>query len=203
MNVRKPLKIPGFRTGTEPTVTFSVTPIERPTLQYSLYAIGEPNPTYHPTVPESQDDKIIRMDRDLSLAAYIISHPIPEGWELRRNKSGHGVYFLNLETSKPTSMIWFDPLYENFPEAKLEPLPKGWERVERNSKIEYRSKSLEYLEDIKKIPNFDQPKTFQYVLQPLKYHFPEEFYIDNEYYAEQAKMQRELEVDQLMKQLQG
>jgi hypothetical protein len=111
VSVRIPLKSAGFRTGTESTVTFCVTPIERTKFQASLQIIGESNPTYHPPVSETQDDKVIRMDRALSLAAYIISHPIPEGWELRRNKSGHGVYFFNLATSKHTSMMWFDPLY--------------------------------------------------------------------------------------------
>ena len=53
-NVRKPLKILGFRIGTELTVTFSVTPIERSKLELGLRAIEESNPTYHPTMPESR-----------------------------------------------------------------------------------------------------------------------------------------------------
>jgi hypothetical protein len=194
VNVRKPLKGPAIRNGAEPTVTFSIIPTERPRITHRLPSAVSSvvvTPTHRLSDTEIEDDRKLRMDRDLSLAEYIISYPIPENWELRRAISGYGVYFFNLATSKPTSMIWFDPLYEKLPEARLEPLPQGWKRLEKNGELWY-SRDYQELSDIKAIPDSDQPKTFQFVLQPLRYHFPEQFYLDEEFHANQLMKQLQL-----------
>lgn len=126
---------------------------------------------------ESPEDKELRTKSELSLANYIISHPIPEGWELRRTTNDR-VYFFNLKDCKPTATLWYDPLHSIAPELKLEPLPLDWKRCSENGEIRYTSTHhAGHL--ITPPPESQDPRTFENVLKPGQHHFPDEFFVDS------------------------
>ena len=111
------------------------------------------------------------------LANYIISHPIPEGWELR-HATNDRVYFFNLKDSKPTATLWYDPLHAIAPESKLEPLPPKWKRYLKNGEIWYKRNSSKDSAFTQSLPKYQYPMTFEHVLKPVPHHFPHEFNVD-------------------------
>ena len=122
--------------------------------------------------------KRIEADRvsKLSLATYIISQPIPEGWVLRRTTNDR-VYFFNVKDSKPTATLWYDPLYNIAPESKLEPLPPKWKRFTKDGEIWYTRTPPTGSPATQALPGFQDPMTFEHVLEPVQHHFPREFFV--------------------------
>jgi hypothetical protein len=55
---------------------------------------------------------------EMSLAQWIMWHPVPKNWEPRRTKDSDA-YFINMSSGKPTSSLWWDPV----PTALRSPLP--------------------------------------------------------------------------------
>lgn len=80
---------------------------------------------------ENREHKELRLRETLSLAFYIIAHPIPKGWKVCRESDGR-VYFFNIETSEPTAALWLDPLHASVPGDELVPVPSGWSRVAKD-----------------------------------------------------------------------
>ena len=156
-----------FKNTSESEVTLSVTAIKAPKLLLS------DSRNY-----ESEQANEARRRSELSLANYIISRPIPEGWELRRTTNDR-VYFFNLKDSEPTATLWYDPLYSIAPELKLEPLPPDWKRCSENGEIRYASaQHADY--STMNPPESQDPMTFEHVLKPVQHHFPHEFYVDSD-----------------------
>ena len=63
---------------------------------------------------ESQDAKVLRKLLELPLPSYILSQPIPRGWEIRqyehvKESESYGYYFLHPKTGQPTGILWHDP----------------------------------------------------------------------------------------------
>ena len=112
----------------------------------------------------------------LSLANYIISKPIPEGWVLRCTTNDR-VYFFNVKDSKPTATLWYDPLYGIAPRSKLEPLPPKWKRVSENGEIWYSPTLGAGSPATQALPESQKPMTFEHVLEPVQHHFPREFFV--------------------------
>ena len=126
---------------------------------------------------ESPEEKELHMKSELSLANYIISHPIPEGWKLQRTTNDR-VYFFNLEDAKPTATLWYDPLHAIAPDSKLEPLPAQWKRYSEKGEIWYTRNLPGDFTPTQALPESQGPMTFEHVLEPVQYHFPYEFYVN-------------------------
>ena len=125
---------------------------------------------------ESTENAEARRASELSLANYIISHPIPKGWVLRRTTNDR-VYFFNVEDSKPTATLWYDPLYGIAPRSKLEPLPPKWKRVSENGEIWYTPTLAAGSPATQALAESQGPMTFEHLLEPVQHHFPHEFFI--------------------------
>ncbi|KAF2114349.1 hypothetical protein BDV96DRAFT_647057 [Lophiotrema nucula] len=128
-------------------------------------------PTYYEF--ESDRAKAYRETLELPLAQYILSQPLPEGWEIRRYASeihrGKGVYFHHVKASESTAVLWYDPLAELVPDAAPSSLPHGWKRIAKNDKILYQDGSGTLKEDA---PSADKTSTFEAVLRLIKYEDP-------------------------------
>ena len=168
VNVRKKMRGGSLKTTSGNEVTFSATWSRKINLPFSQPPDRE--------LPEDQEQ---RRRSELPLANYIISHPIPEGWELRR-KTNDGVYFFNLKDSKPTAVLWYDPLHKVAPESKLAPLPPTWKRIAENGQILYRRDlSVDSGRTTLQFPpEALDPMTFENVLKPVQHHFPGSFFVD-------------------------
>lgn len=132
---------------------------------------------------ENPDPELIETARlQLPLAKYILCHPIPSEWEIRRDADrgegwfSDGVYFRNKSTGQNTAMLWLDPLASKCPNASLEPLPSGWKRDHQGEEatIIYRDAGGQTvsLADQKK----DGTETFEPVLEPFLFSKPGDFY---------------------------
>ena len=168
VNVRKKLSGGSSKITSGNEVTFSVTAV---TATKSLSGV--------PSYWESPDEKEARKKSELSLANYIISHPIPEGWKLQRTTDDK-VYFFNLKDSKPTATLWYDPLHGIAPDSKLEPLPPDWKRCSENGEIRYTSTQHANHPTTHTFPESQGPMTFEHVLKPVQHHFPHVFYVDSD-----------------------
>ena len=155
--------MPKFANGIE--VTFSVTAIT-----------GLKSFNGEPPYIESTANAEARRLSDLPLANYIISHPIPKGWVLRRTTNDR-VYFFNVKDSKPTATLWYDPLYGIAPGSKLEPLPPEWKRCAKDGEIRYTRTLPADSSATQALPKSQDPMTFEHVLEPVQHHFPHEFFI--------------------------
>ncbi|KAF2102311.1 hypothetical protein NA57DRAFT_54227 [Rhizodiscina lignyota] len=75
-----------------------------------------PAPFTLPESYETDEEEAKRKILELPLPSYILSQPIPDGWEVRRTSDDDGVhdgvYFWNVETLKPTAVFWRDPLHK-------------------------------------------------------------------------------------------
>ena len=96
-----------------------------------------PGSKYHDPAA-AEDEKLL-----LPLQRYILSHPIPSDWEIRRNDREDylytdSVYFHNNRTAQDTALLWFDPLATECPKASLQQLPNGWKREVKDGKISNR-----------------------------------------------------------------
>jgi hypothetical protein len=120
---------------------------------------------------------------ELPLASFILSQPIPSGWELRRcteHTSPDAIYFWHIASSKPTAVLWYDPLYNLAPDTTLEPLPEKYRRVEAGGKVvfenlnEYDSSNYNYVRSSSP-PEVKDGATFREVLKPISYHHPDLF----------------------------
>lgn len=127
-----------------------------------------------PPLSETEWQKVAREKSELALAVYIIRHPIPEGWEIRRS-DGNKIYFFNKRTSEPTAILWYDPLYSHAPQAKLKPLPEGWKRIVKGGQTWYKSPLDELTREV---PSANHAPTFENVLEPIQYHSPEAFHVN-------------------------
>jgi hypothetical protein len=109
--------------------------------------VRRPIPFPEPLSGEMREEKALRRLLELPLPSYILSHPIPSGWEIRRDKQKdskeYGFYFLQPGTRQPTAILWHDPVNV----------------IDENTN-----------------PTEDEVRR----LQPIRYHFPEAFYVDEE-----------------------
>ena len=116
---------------------------------------------------------------ELPLQTYILTHPIPSAWEIRRNDRTDGmrsdlVYFHNKETGKNTAMLWDDRLGLEVPNAPLQALPSNWTREVKEGNIIYRDNSGR-VADLPQIT--DGSETYENVLQPVLFTRPWLFHV--------------------------
>jgi hypothetical protein len=73
----------------------------------------QPVPFEKPPSDETFVESELRKLAELPIPSYILSQPIPSGWELQRYEyefsNQYGFYFLHSETKAPTAILWHDP----------------------------------------------------------------------------------------------
>lgn len=119
----------------------------------------------------NEEDVAYLKTRELPIAPYAITQPLPIDWEVRR--CAHikdAVYFFNRKTSEPTAVLWIDSFYKLAPDAQIKPLPQGWKKTAKQGRVVFRDASGTEAEHA---PNSEDTANFQQVLQLMPFADPD------------------------------